>query len=378
MDVRTPAETFPPGDYLREELEARGWSQTEFAEIIGKPVRTVNEIIAGRRQVTPETATAIAAALGTSPQFWMNLETAYQLSRVDPAPERIGREARLRERFPVREMIKRGWVDASGTYEVLETRVFEFFGISDMEQEVRFSHAARRNRDEGLSMLQLAWLLRAERLASALQVSRYSEAQLRSALPRLEALTTEPEEARHVARLLAECGVRFVVVEPIPGSKIEGVCFWINEGKSPVIALTLSRDRIDNFWFNLRHEIEHVLRGDGKNRPVLDEEPNDDDEAAVADEESEEEKAANEAAANFCVPTKLMRDFIARLHPMYSNERLIGFSKIVRRHPGIVAGQLQKQINRYNLFRGFQVKIRHIVVQTALTDGYGRPSPVVV
>jgi HTH-type transcriptional regulator / antitoxin HigA len=134
MDVRTPAETFPPGDYLREELEARGWSQTEFAEIIGKPVRTVNEIIAGRRQITPETAMAIAAALGTSPQFWMILETAYQLSRVDPAPERIGREARLRERFPVREMIKRGWVDASGTYEVLETRVFEFFGISDMER----------------------------------------------------------------------------------------------------------------------------------------------------------------------------------------------------------------------------------------------------
>lgn len=373
MDARTPAEVFPPGDFLRDELEARGWSQTEFAEIIGKPVRTVNEIIAGKRQVTPETATAIAAALGTSPQFWMNLETAYQLSRVEPAPERIGREARLRERFPVREMIKRGWIEASGTYEVLETRVFEFFGISGIDQEVRFSHAARRNHGEELSMLQVAWLLRASRLAGALRVARYSEAQLRAALPRLEALAIAPEEVRHVPKILAECGVRFVVVEPMPGSKIEGVCFWLDGGRSPVVALTLLRDRIDNFWFNLRHEIEHVLRGDGKAEPIVDEVPEDD---ATEREESEEEKAANEAAADFCVPAKAMKDFIARLHPMYPKERVIGFSKIVRRHPGITVGQLQRRINRYNLFREYQVKVRHILIQTALTDGYGRSASV--
>ena len=66
-----------------------------------------------------------------------------------------------------------------------------------------------------------------------------------------------------------ECGVRLVVVEPIPGSEIQGVCFWINDNKSPVIGLTLKGDQIDKFWFDLWHEIEHVLNGDGKEELII-------------------------------------------------------------------------------------------------------------
>lgn len=83
MDDRVVAEVFPPGEFLRDELEARGWTQTEFAEIIGRPTRLVNEIIAAKRGITPDTAKEIAAALGTSAQFWMNLETTYQLPNAE-------------------------------------------------------------------------------------------------------------------------------------------------------------------------------------------------------------------------------------------------------------------------------------------------------
>ena len=90
------AEVFPPGDYLRDELEARGWTQTEFAEIIGRPVAVVSEVINARRRVTPMTAKEIAAALGTSANLWMNLDAAYQL-HITPDPDgRIAREAALR------------------------------------------------------------------------------------------------------------------------------------------------------------------------------------------------------------------------------------------------------------------------------------------
>jgi HTH-type transcriptional regulator / antitoxin HigA len=73
-----PAEAFPPGEFLRDELEARGWTQTEFAQMIGKSHRLVNELIMGKRAVTPETAHKLAAAFGTSAQLWMNLETAFK------------------------------------------------------------------------------------------------------------------------------------------------------------------------------------------------------------------------------------------------------------------------------------------------------------
>jgi HTH-type transcriptional regulator/antitoxin HigA len=82
MTKRIPAEVFPPGEYLQDELDERGWTQTEFAEIIGCPTSLVDEIIAGKRGITPETAKEFAAVLGTSAEYWMNLEAAYQLFKV--------------------------------------------------------------------------------------------------------------------------------------------------------------------------------------------------------------------------------------------------------------------------------------------------------
>lgn len=76
MEERRPAEVFHPGEHLLDELNARGWTQTEFAEIVGRSVRLVNEIIKGKRGITPETARGFAAALGTSPEFWLNLDSA--------------------------------------------------------------------------------------------------------------------------------------------------------------------------------------------------------------------------------------------------------------------------------------------------------------
>ena len=56
MGDRIVAEIFPPGEFIREELEARNWSQLDLAEIMGRPPRVVNELIAAKRSITPDTA----------------------------------------------------------------------------------------------------------------------------------------------------------------------------------------------------------------------------------------------------------------------------------------------------------------------------------
>jgi HTH-type transcriptional regulator / antitoxin HigA len=269
----------------------------------------------------------------------------------------------------VRDMIKRGWIKASKSYEEIESSIFGYFGITSVDQAIQFPHAARRNYKKDVSSAQWAWIFRVNQLATALQVSAYSEQRLRAAMPELERLMTEPEEIRHVPKILAECGVRLVIVEPIPGSEIQGVCFWINNNKSPVIGLTLKGDQIDKLWFDLWHEIEHLLKGEGKDELIIE----DFDEKNGTSNESED--AANKAAANHCVPTPVMENFIARHNPMFSEKNLIGFAKIVKRHPGIVAGQIQKRTDRWDLFKRHQAKVRHILIQTALTDGYGRNGP---
>lgn len=370
MTERQPAEVFPPGEFLRDELEYRNWSQLEFAEIIGRPPRLVNEIIAGKRGVTPETAKELAAALGTSPQFWMNLETAYQLSKAAPAAERISREAKLRERFPVREMIRRGWIEASENFDVLEAQVLRFFGITDVDSKLSMSHAARRTHDGEVTPAQIAWLYRVKQLAGALQVASYSETSLRRSLEDLRRLILAAEEVRHVPKILAAAGVRFVIVEPMPGSKIDGVCSWL-EGRSPIIGMSLRQDRIDNFWFVLRHEIEHVLRGDGKDADIIDSDLGA-EEGDLGCMDSPAERAANAAAADFAVPSAKLNNFIARVRPLYSEQKILSFAKVNGVHPGIVIGQLQNkgEIPYANLRRHL-VKIRHLVTGSALSDGWG-------
>ena len=159
MTERVPAEVFPPGDFLREELDARGWSQVEFAEIIGRPLRTVNEIIAGKRGISPATAKGLAAALGTSAEVWMNLETTYRLQNTEPAPERIRKLARIRSHYPIRDMVKRGWLEPSGSPDILEAQILRFFGIASLDEKPELPHAARRTErtETKLDPLQAAW-----------------------------------------------------------------------------------------------------------------------------------------------------------------------------------------------------------------------------
>lgn len=88
-----PAEVFPPGDFIRDELEARGWSQGDLARILGRPVQTVNMIINGKKSITAETAKALGLAFGTGPELWMNLETAYRLHTAPDADPAISRRA---------------------------------------------------------------------------------------------------------------------------------------------------------------------------------------------------------------------------------------------------------------------------------------------
>lgn len=371
MSERIPAEAFPPGEYLKGELEERGWTQEEFASIIGRPAAVVNQIISGKRGISPETAREIGAALGTSAIYWMNLEAAFRLWHAGPAPKRINQLARIRELYPVREMLKRGWVKESDNPEELETQVKGFFGIADLSEVPKLMHAAKKSGyPDEISGAQRAWLFRVKQIASALQVGAYSKAALRSAIERLRALRGQIDGIAQVPRVLSDCGVRFVIVEHVPASKIDGVCFWLSRGEaSPVVGLSLRMDRVDNFWFVLRHEIEHVLNEDGREVAVVDV----DTLSTVSDTQiSMEERRANRAATEFCVPNAEMADFIVRHEPMFAEHRVVNFANRMGVHPGLVVGQLQWRTGNYKLFRKYLVSVRPIITPVAVTDGYGQ------
>ena len=78
-ELPTLAKAFPPGDFLREEMEFRGWTQQQLADRMGRPFQTVNAIINGRKQITAETALQLEEAFKIKATYWMNLETTWQL-----------------------------------------------------------------------------------------------------------------------------------------------------------------------------------------------------------------------------------------------------------------------------------------------------------
>jgi HTH-type transcriptional regulator/antitoxin HigA len=366
MPARVPAEVFPPGDFIRDELEARGWTQGDLAQIMGRPMQLVNELVAGKKQITPETALGLAKAFGDDDAlYWMNLDNVYRLSQAKPIDEAVSRRSNLFSKFPVRELTKRKWIEPSDNLDVIEHRVCRFYGIESINEKPQFAHAAKADRYDERSPLQWAWLFRACQLAQGVHVSPYSEQKLRAALIKLRELLVAPEEIRQVPQILAAAGVRFVVVEFLPGAKIDGGAFWID--KTPVIAMSLRYDRVNNFWFVLRHEIEHILNRDGL---VVDIELT--EKLQRKDSLPVQEIKANEAASEFLVPKSELDGFILRVRPLYSEQRIMLFAKRIGVHPGLVVGQLQfRDEVPYTHFHKYLVKVREIVTQVALTDGWG-------
>lgn len=371
MSDRTPAEVFPPGEFIREELEARGWRQADLAEILDRPAPVVNGILSGKTGISPDTARGLAAAFGTDPELWLNLDAIYQLSKVrQESSTGIARRARLYERAPIREMIRRGWIESSRNVEVLEQQVLTFFGIRTLDEEPVLWHAARR----GTSYADLprpveAWLVRSRSLAASVSAKTFRPDNADVALAGLQALLEDREEVRRVPTALAEAGIRMLIVEHLPKTRIDGASFWL-DASSPVVALSIRYDRIDYFWFTLMHELAHIISRDGCNSNV----PLDEDliKSMKDRDRPAYERKADQWAARFLVPQDELEDFILRVDPLYSTKRIEGFARRMGVHPGIIVGQLQfRDKLPYTHHRHFLEPVRSILVESALTDGWG-------
>ena len=369
---RIPAEVFPPGDFIREEIEARGWRQEDLAEILGFSLQHVNEVITGKRSVTAKMAVSLGDAFETGAQFWMNLESANQLKKVRTQNGVVSRRAKLYSLAPIKDMVKRQWIEPSDAIDVLEKRTRDFLGIDDVAHEPQFwLHAARKPTPyHKITSAQRAWLFRAKSLARTIPAKKFKQARLEEGLEQLRTLLPSAQEVRHIAHILGEVGVRFLVIEPLPKTQIDGVCFW-DDGQ-PVVALSFRYDRIDWFWFTLMHELGHVKNEDGlKYEGEIDTDLVGQN-AFPTDKKPEVEQKADKFSSEYLIPSAKMEDWMGRIGPLYSKQKIRGFALRNQMHPGIVVGQLQRRgIISYAQNREMLEKVRQVVTSSALTDGWG-------
>jgi HTH-type transcriptional regulator/antitoxin HigA len=209
------------------------------------------------------------------------------------------------------------------------------------------------------------------KIAENMEAPIFSEEHLRKRLPEIRAHLLDKDDLIQIPEILRQCGVRFVLVEALPASKIDGVCVWVRG--QPAIGMTTRLDRLDNFAFVLRHEIEHVLRGDGREEtfaPV--------DEIGVdfeSNDRPEEEQIADKEAAEFAIPRGQLDSFILRKGKFISEQDVLAFANRIGVHPAIVVGQIQHKMKKYGWLRKYQTSIRDYLFDWKFIDGWGRQFP---
>ena len=364
----------PIGEILKETLANRGWSQADLAEVMGHSRFTVHSLANGRKALDAEMALALGTALGTDAAYWLEVDSRYRLANAQVKVSNVARRAKMFNKAPVKEMVRRGWIEDSKDMPVLEQNLLRFFDINTLDDNPHpVPHAARKSTDHAsISGPQLAWLFRARHLSAMVEAKAYTPNRFQQALDELKTLLEHPADIRRVPSILADGGVRLLVVQPLSKSKIDGACFWLDP-KSPVVVLAMRYDRIDYFWHTLWHELGHVHQRDGF---ALDHDILPQESAEEVGARPESELLADAFAVENLVPQDNLNDFILRVSPLFSKNRLVGFAKLRGVHPGIVVGQLQhKGEISYTNHRNLLVKVRDAITASALTDGFGQMLP---
>jgi HTH-type transcriptional regulator / antitoxin HigA len=367
------AEVFPPGEFLRDELEAREWTQADIADIMGRPVQLVNEIILGKKAITPETAKALGAALGTSAELWMNLESAYQLSQVSRDVDDVVRRAKLYGKAPIKEMVRRQWIRDQSNTDDLEQEILRFLEIPDIDAIPKIRAAARKGTDYAeTTSAEIAWFCRAQKLGRAVHAKKFDPVRFEKWLATIPTLVGSEFEIEKLPKLLAEVGVRLVVVKHLAKTEIDGAAIWLDD-HTPVVAISLRYGRIDYFWFTLCHELMHVRHHDENS---LDTALVGKSAERTADKPEVEQRADREAT-EILINQQSLEKFILRVKPLYSKQRINQFANVLGVHPGIIVGQLQRREEiGYDHSREMLVDVREIILPVALSDGWGHKPPV--
>ena len=192
------AEAFPAGEFLADELEARSWSQADFAEILGRPTQFVSEIIAGKKEITRESASQIGAALGQSAELWLNLQNSYLLWKQGQDVvsrqqlDDVRRRARMNAIAPVAILKKRGFLKGQSLDE-LEEELRILLKVSDLDEEAAFLTAARRsNENEPLTPTQNGWLACARSIAQTSRAEDFDKKGLKKLAPTISQAASKP------------------------------------------------------------------------------------------------------------------------------------------------------------------------------------------
>ncbi|WGQ09935.1 XRE family transcriptional regulator [Pedobacter gandavensis] len=316
---------------------ANGLTQLQMAENLGMKMQQIQ-----RYEAEEYASASLKTLLKIADQLQLRINGSVQIRPVD-APEFLDLK-----KYPFKQMFERNWFGNFGISSVNEAvkdspalirQLFDTAGLSTFKYS--FNKRSLRKGSNINEYALNAWYARVLIKAKDQCLGRVFSRETISidwlkGLIKLSQLDDGPKLA---GQYIKDAGIRFIIEPSLEGTLLDGAALLM-EDFSPVIALTLRHDRLDNFWFVLLHEIAHImLHLNGELDVIFD------DLDLTLDGI---EKEADSYALNIMIPDETWRKSLARLSP--TNETITNQAKKLTIHPALVAGRIRRETGNYYLF----------------------------
>ena len=230
---------FHPGYYIAEIIEDMGITQTEFAIRLGTTGKTLSGLINGQINLSNDLAKKLSVMLGSSVEFWLNLQTIYEEKIIE-----IEKQKDFEEQEKIVRMIDYTFFEKvanlPATKKIKEriTNLCKYFAVSDLRVLSQPDFLA--NFRSGISDVEeknivnaQAWLQTAINYSKEIKTEPFNAEKLTGSLDEIRSMTVQkPEEfLPRLQKIFAECGVVFVLLPYLKNSGINGVVKWVNTNR---------------------------------------------------------------------------------------------------------------------------------------------------
>ena len=322
---------FHPGYYIKEIVEESGLTQEDFAKRLDTTPKNLSLLISGEQSLSIDIAMKLSRMLGTSVNYWLNLQNSYDALIAEfKSQEELLEERKVfelydykyfRENYGLPDLPRKKDEQIKAVREFLKVATLTVFTKRDMAVKFRSSTEALEEAStvKANTMVQIA-----TNKALAVDAPKFNKKKFEAAVQYALTLTKNHSEFYpSIRKAFEEAGVIFVILPNIVGSKINGATKKIGDN----IMLMVNDRRLysDSFWFTLFHEIGHIINGDYG--------------ISFEKESGEQEHAADLFAEDSLIPREQYNDFVAR--ERFGLKDIICFAESINRDPGIVLGRLQ-------------------------------------
>ncbi len=322
---------FHPGYYIKELVEESGLTQEDFAKRLDTTPKNLSLLIRGEQSLSIDIAVKLSRMIGTSVNYWLNLQNAYDALIAEFKSEDELKEERkvfdlfdykyFRDNYGLPDLPRKIDEQIKAVREFLNVATLTVFTKRDMAVNFRSStlELEETSTVKANIMVQIA-----TNKALLVEAPKYNKRKFEDAVEYALTLTKNHKEFYPLIRkAFQDAGVIFVILPNLSGSKINGATKKIGDN----IMLMVNDRRLysDTFWFTLFHEIGHIIFGDYG--------------ISFEKESGDLEHDADLYAANSLIPKDKYDDFVERHR--FGIADIQKFADSINRDPGIVLGRLQ-------------------------------------